>query len=139
MTGSSYTTAPQRTGWTGLVSFAAFMMMMLGFFQAIEGLAAIVNDDFFKVRPSGLVINVDYTVWGWAHLLLGVLIFLAGVGVLSGNFIARIVGVALAVLSAIANLLFSAAAPGWAIVLITVDVLVIYALTVHGHEMEGTV
>ena len=139
MTGSSYTTAPQRTGWTGLVSFAAFMMMMLGFFQAIEGLAAIVNDDFFKVRPSGLVINVDYTVWGWAHLLLGVLIFLAGVGVLSGNFIARIVGVALAVLSAIANLLFSAAAPAWAIVLITVDVLVIYALTVHGHEMEGTV
>jgi hypothetical protein len=139
VTGNSATTAPHRTGWTGLVWFAAFMMLMLGTFQAIQGLAAVINDDFYTVSPNGMVLHLDYSVWGWAHLLLGVAIFLAGVGVLSGNVLARTVGVVLAILSAIVNLLFAAAAPGWAILLISLDVLVIYALTVHGREMADTV
>jgi hypothetical protein len=129
-------TAPRRTHWTGLVGFAAFMMMMLGVFQAIEGLAAIFNDEFYAVAPSGLVVNVDYTVWGWVHLLLGVAIFLAGVGVLSGNVLGRTVGVVLAGCSAVLNMLFAEAAPVWAAIIITIDVFVIYALVVHGREME---
>ena len=127
---------PRRTHWTGLVGFAAFMMMMLGVFQAIEGLAAIFNDEFYAVAPSGLVINVDYTVWGWVHLLLGIGIFLAGIGVLSGNVMGRTVGVILAGLSAVVNLAFAQAAPVWAAIIITIDVFVIYALIVHGREME---
>src|SRR4051812_12690365 len=62
---------PRRTHWTGLVFFAAVMMILLGFFQAIEGLAAIFNDDYYHVTQSGLLVNVDYSVWGWVHLLLG--------------------------------------------------------------------
>ena len=127
---------PRRTHWTGLVAFAGFMMMMLGVFQAIEGLAAIFNDEFYAVAPSGLVINVDYTVWGWVHLLLGIAIFLAGIGVLSGNVLGRTVGVVLAVCSAILNMLFAEAAPVWAVIVITIDVFVIYALVAHGREME---
>jgi hypothetical protein len=129
---------PRRTHWTGLVGFAAFMMMMLGVFQAIEGLAAIFNDEFYAVAPSGLVVNVDYTVWGWVHLLLGIAIFLAGIGVLSGNVMGRTVGVILAGLSALANLVFIEAHPLWSVVIITVDVLVIYSLTVHGRELKDT-
>ena len=64
--------APRRTHWTGLVGFAAFLMILLGVFQAIEGLAAHLQQRLLRVRPNGLVVHVDYTVWGWTHLLLGV-------------------------------------------------------------------
>ena len=64
---------------------------------------AIFDDGFYHVRPAGLVVNVDYTVWGWTHLLLGVVIILAGVGVLAGNILARTVGVILAGFSALAE------------------------------------
>ena len=132
--GSYSSEAPSR--WTGLVVFAAFMMWLLGFFQAIAGLAAIVNDDYYKVATARLLIVSNYTTWGWIHLVLGVLIFLAGIGVMSGNPLARGVGVGLAGLSAISALAFSAAAPVWAVVVIVVDVLIIYALTVHGGAMR---
>jgi hypothetical protein len=129
---------PPPTGWTGWVVFASAMMLLLGTFQAIEGLVAIFDDGYYRVTQSGLVVNVDYTVWGWTHLLLGVLIVISGVGVLAGNLVARTVAVILAVLSAIANLLFIEAYPLWSVIVITVDVLVIYAVTVHGREMRGS-
>ena len=127
---------PEPTGWTGWIAFASTMMILLGTFQAIQGFVAIFDDGYYGVTESGLVIEVDYTVWGWTHLLLGVLIVIAGIGVLAGNLAARTVAVLLAGLSAIANLLFIAAYPVWSIVIITVDILVIYALTVHGREMK---
>src|SRR3954470_13098723 len=124
------------TGWVGLIAFAAAMMWLLGFFQAIAGLAAIVNEDYYKTATARLLLVHSYTAWGWVHLVLGVLIFLAGIGVMSGNRLARAVGVALAVLDAIDALAFSNAAPAWAIIVIAVDVLVVYALTVHGGVMR---
>ena len=127
---------PEPTGWTGWIAFAATMMILLGTFQAIQGFVAIFDDGYYGVTESGLVVNVDYTVWGWTHLLLGVLIVIAGIGVLAGNLAARTVAVLLAGLSAIANMLFIEAYPIWSIIVITVDVLVIYALTVHGREMK---
>ncbi|HEV7188990.1 MAG TPA: hypothetical protein VGN28_13935 [Blastococcus sp.] len=133
----SYAGAPGRTHWTGLVGFAAFLMILLGCFQAIEGLTAIFNDSVYHVRPNGLVVHVDYTVWGWTHLLLGVAIVLAGIGVLSGSVVGRTVGVVLAVISTIVNMVFLTAAPGMALVIIMLDVFVIYALIVHGGEMAN--
>ena len=134
----AYGNSPDPTGWTGWVVFAAFMMIMLGSFQAIEGLVAIFKDDFYHVRPSGLVISVDYSAWGWVHLLLGALIVLAGVGILAGNVLARTVGVILAGLSALLNLAFIEAYPIWSVIIIAIDVLVIYALTVHGRELRDS-
>jgi hypothetical protein len=134
----AYGNSPDPTGWTGWVVFAAFMMIMLGSFQAIEGLVAIFKDDFYHVRPSGLVISVDYSAWGWVHLLLGALIVLAGVGILAGNVLARTVGVILAGISALLNLVFIEAYPIWSVIIITVDVLVIYALIVHGRELRDS-
>jgi hypothetical protein len=126
----------QPTRWTGLVVFAACMMWLLGFFQAIAGFAAIVNPDYYKTAPERLMLVGSYTAWGWIHLLLGVLVFAAGVGVMSGNALARGVGVVLAGLSAISALAFSTASPVWAVIVIVLDVLVIYALTVHGGAMR---
>jgi len=132
----AYGRGPAPTAWTGWVVFAAFMMMMLGFFQAIEGLVAIFNKGFYHVSSNGLVLHVNYNVWGWVHLLLGALIFVSGVGVLAGNVAARAVGVIFAGLSALLNLVFIEAYPIWSVLIITVDVLVIYALTVHGGELR---
>jgi hypothetical protein len=81
---------------------------------------------------------VDYTAWGWFHLLLGALLILCALGVVAGNIIARTVAVVLAGLSAIANLLFIEAYPFWSIIVITVDILVIYAVTAHGRELKGS-
>ena len=127
---------PDRTRWVGWLYFGAAMMFLIGFFQVIEGLAAIVNDNFTKVTPNGLVVRVDYTVWGWVHLALGVAIFLSGLGVLTGRLAARVVGVALAVVGAVINLAFLPAQPAWGVILVTVNVLLIYALTVHGGELR---
>jgi hypothetical protein len=133
-TGATYD-AP--TGWTGWVAFASTMMVLLGTFQAVEGLVAIFDDGYYRVTQGGLVVSVDYTAWGWAHMLLGLLIVISGIGVMAGNLAARTVGVILAGLSAIANVLFIEANPLWSMIVITVDVLVIYALTVHGREMKS--
>ena len=125
------------TAWAGWVAFGGVMLIMLGAFQVIEGLVALVDDGFYRVRSDGLVVNVDYNTWGWIHLLIGVIGVLAGVGLLAGNMAARIVGVGIAGLSALANLLFISAYPLWSAILITIDVVVIYAIVVHGRELKG--
>jgi hypothetical protein len=127
----------EPTGWVGWIIFAGIMMVMLGTFQAIEGLVAIFNDKYFVVPRSGLVVSVDYTTWGWVHLLLGILVAGAGLGVMAGQMWARVIGILLAVVSAIVNIAFLAANPVWSTILIAVDILVIYALTVHGKETKA--
>ena len=128
--------APPPTAWAGWVVFAGVMLMMLGVFQAIEGLVAIFDDGFNLVRPSGLVVNVNYNTWGWVHLFIGVVAVLAGLGLLSGNMVARVVGVVVAFLSAVANIAYISAYPVWSAILITIDVIVIYAIIVHGRELK---
>jgi hypothetical protein len=126
------------TAWSGWAAFAGIMLVMLGCFQAIEGLVAVFDDGFYRVTSGGLLVNVDYTAWGWTHLLLGLLIAVSGLGVLSGNVAARAVAVVLAGISALVNLAFIEAYPVWSVIVITVDVLVIYALTVHGGELRDS-
>jgi hypothetical protein len=124
----------QPTGWYGWVVFGAIMMGMAGAFHAIAGLVALFDDGYYLVRESGLVVSVDYTTWGWVHLGLGVLLVAASVSLISGRMWARVVGVAVASLSAVVNLAFLAAYPLWATLMITLAVLVIYAIVVHGKE-----
>jgi uncharacterized membrane protein len=130
-------TRPEMTRWAGWVVFAAIMMILLGAFQAIEGLVAIFDKGYYLVGPEGLVVNVDYTAWGWVHLILGVAAVAAGFGLIAGNMAARVVGVVVAVLSAILNLAFLAAYPVWSTIVITLDVIVIYAIVVHGRELKS--
>jgi hypothetical protein len=112
-------------------------MMMIGFFQAVVGLTALFKDEYFLVGNNGLLVSVDYTAWGWTHLILGIITVAAAVGVLSGKIWARAWGIAMAMIGAVVNLAFLAAYPIWSVVLITLDVLVIWALTVHGRETRS--
>ncbi|WP_422656601.1 DUF7144 family membrane protein [Nocardioides sp.] len=125
------------TGWAGWIAFAAAMMLLLGVFHLIAGLVALFKDDYYVVGSSGLVLSVDYTAWGWIHLLGGGVMCAAGLGLLVGQMWARVVAVLLAMLSAIANLVFLAANPIWSTIMITLAVLVIWAVTVHGSEMKN--
>jgi hypothetical protein len=129
---------PERpeTGWAGWVRFAAFLMILNGSIQALEGFIALVNPDYYRVTSSGLAVSINYTGWGWIHLIIGVALFASGMGVLSGNLLARIVGIVFVGINALTALVFLEAAPGWGIVMITLDVVVIYALTVHGSEVR---
>jgi hypothetical protein len=127
--------AEERSGVAaGFSVFAAIMMMMLGIYQAIAGLVALVNDEFFVVGEEW-VFKFDATTWGWIHLLIGIVVALAGAGVLTGAVWARTVGVALALLSGLAAFAWLPWYPIWALVLIALDVFVIWALTAHGRDV----
>jgi hypothetical protein len=128
---------PEPTGWTGWIVFAGTMMIVVGIIHIFQGLVALFNDDYYLVAKSGLTIHLDYTGWGWTHVILGVLVAAAGLGLYSGRMVARIVGVAIAVLSLLVNFAFIAAYPFWSTIVIAVDVFVIFALTVHGKEMKS--
>ena len=119
----------RRLDWaSGWSLFAAVIMITVGIFSALDGLAAIIKDQFFLV-VSNYAFKVDVTVWGWIHLVLGILLVVVGYFVLQGSDWARGVGIGLAVLSAIANFLALPYYPLWAILIITLDVLVIWGLS----------
>jgi hypothetical protein len=123
------------TGWVGWGYFAGFMMMMLGVFEGIAGLAAIFKDNFYVATENSLLV-FNYTAWGWISLVLGILLLMAGLELLRGAMWARVLAIFLAGLSLIANMSFVEAYPIWSITMMVVDVLVIYALTVHGAELR---
>jgi hypothetical protein len=125
------------TGWAAWVTFAGVMLALVGLFHVMAGFAALFQDQTF-VAPSGeLLISVSYDTWGWAHIVLGVV----GIGpaylLLRGNMVGRVLGIVIAALSALTNIAFLAAQPVWALLIIGIDVLVIYGITVHGGELRS--
>jgi hypothetical protein len=117
----------------GFTVFAAIMMLMVGVFQALQGLIAIFENEFY-VQTRNYLFQFDATTWGWIHLVLGLLVAFAGWGLLSGQTWARVVGITLAALSATANFLFIPYYPFWSLLIITLNIFVIWALTAHGRE-----
>jgi hypothetical protein len=130
------TSRSETSGWAvGFTVFAAVMMLMVGAWQALAGLIAIFENEFY-VTTRNYIFELDATTWGWIHLVLGLIVAFAGWGVLSGQTWARIVGITLAALSATANFLFIPYYPFWSILIIAVDILVIWALASHGREFR---
>ena len=116
------------SGWAvGFSAFAGAIMILIGIFHFFSGLGAVINDDFFVVSKN-YAFDVDVTGWGWIHMILGVIIFAAGLGIFSGATWARVVGITLAIISAIANFFYIPYYPGWALLIIALDIVVIWAL-----------
>jgi hypothetical protein len=128
---------PPASPWVGWIAFAGTMMALLGTFHIFAGLVALFNDDYYLVGRSGLLVDVDFTTWGWVHVIGGLAVILAGVGVFAGQVWARTVGVVIALVSALVNLAFLSAYPLWSLIMITLDVVVILALTVHGSDIKN--
>jgi len=83
----------ESTMWAGWTVFAASMLGLVGFFHVIQGLVAIFEDDYYLVTKRGLTVNVDFTTWGWTHILAGAIVLLAAFGLVRGQMWARVVGV----------------------------------------------
>lgn len=128
---------PEPTGWVGWIAFASVMMIMLGIFHAFQGLIGLFQNDYYLVGPNGLTIHMNYTAWGWTQLIVGLIVLGAGAGIVTGQMWARVVGTLVALGSAIVNVAFLSAYPIWSTMMITFDVLIIWALTVHGREMKS--
>ncbi|WP_116450356.1 DUF7144 family membrane protein [Blastococcus litoris] len=133
--GDARRTAGPVTAWAGWVVFGGFVLVLLGTFQIVQGLVALADDGFYAVTSDGLLVDVDYDVWGWVHLAIGVVAVLTGIGLFVGNTVARVVAVGIAALSALVNLAFLPAYPVWSALVVVLDVLVIYAVVVHGREV----
>jgi hypothetical protein len=118
----------------GVSVFAGTLMVLIGILHAIQGVVALVNDTFFVVGAKW-TFSFDVTTWGWAHLLIGIVVAFAGFFVFRGAVWARTVGVLLAVVSAVVNFTWLPYYPVWALVVIALDVLVIWALTIHGRDV----
>jgi len=129
---SSESRDPEVSGWAvGGIAFAATIMVMIGVFQAIAGIVAIVDDTFYVVGKN-YTFEMDTSAWGWIHLILGVLVGLSGFYLFARRAWAAIVALTLAMLSAIANFFFIPYYPWWAIIIIALNVWVIWALTRPG-------
>jgi hypothetical protein len=120
-------------GPTGWVIFAAVMMMVIGFLNFFYGLAAVVNDQVVVVGGHGAII-ADLTTWGWLTLILGVLLLLTAFGLFVGSGWARGTAIVLVALNAIGQVWIFPAAPLWAFIVIILDVIIIYNLTVRWAE-----
>ena len=128
------TQRPQQpvSGWaTGGITFAATMLLLIGAFQVIAGIVAIVDDEFYVVVRS-YTFNLDTTAWGWIHLALGVLMVLAGFGLIRRATWAGVTALFLCVLSAIDNFFFIPYYPFWSLLIIGLNVWVIWSLTRPG-------
>ena len=115
----------------GGITFAATMAVLVGTFQAMEGLAALFNDDFYLVTRN-YAFDIDISAWGWIHLIIGVAMFAVGFGLYKRALWAIIAGIAVAMLSALSNFFFIPYYPIWALLLIGLNVWIIWSLTRPG-------
>jgi hypothetical protein len=114
----------------GMATFAGVMMIVTAVFNGIEGLVALFRNEVYVVAPQ-YIFAFDLSTWGWVHLFVAIIVGVAGVGVMSGRLWGRLVGIAFALLSMIANFLFIPYYPVWSLLIITLDVFVIWALCVY--------
>ncbi len=122
-------TRQRSSGWmVGFTAFAAFMMMLIGSFQIAIGVVAVFNQDFYVTTPN-YVFAFDVGVWGWIHLLWGIVVLAAGIAVLRGSVWAATLGSVIAAISAVQAFLFLPYEPFWSIIVIALSVMVIWALT----------
>ena len=126
--------APDVTLWLGWVLFIGILLFAAGVVNAIQGLVALFDDNFYLTSASNLAIDVNYTAWGWALLVLGAALVAAGGGVALGYAWARVVGVVVAAINTLTNLAFAGAYPAWTVLAVAFNVLAIYALVMHGAE-----
>jgi hypothetical protein len=118
----------------GLVFFAAILLLMVGFFNMIYGIAAIANSHVFVANAHYVFANLR--TWGWITLIIAVLQLVAAGGILAGNQLARWFAVAVLALNAIDMMFFVPAYPFWALTIIAVDVVALYGLCAYGSRQN---
>ena len=116
--------------WTGWVAFGGMMLLVIGSINIFQGVVAWVANEKVVVVADKFV-GVDFTSWGWILVLSGVLMIAVAFGLLLGMTWARIVGIVLVALHAVAQVAWLGAYPVWSLLMITLDTIVLFALTVR--------
>ena len=125
----------RTTGWVGWIIFGGMMLMLVGALHLIYGLVAVFNDEWV-VWGNGEAVFLDVSVWGWLHVIGGAVVVLAGIGVMTGNVLARTIGVIAAAISVLLNFVSLPLYPVWSLTMIAIALLVMWALIAHGSEMR---
>lgn len=112
---------------TGGTLFAGVLMLVTGFLDIFQGIVGIAEDDVYT-HIGDYVFKFDLTTWGWIHLILGVIIAVAGFGILKGAEWGRVAGIALASLNILFQFLFLPYQPWWALFSMAISIFVIWAL-----------
>jgi hypothetical protein len=133
---SQYQADQEVSGWTVAgIAFAGSVMVLVGAFQVLAGLAAIINDDFFVVARN-YAYDLDVSGWGWIHLIVGIIALVAGFSLFARAAWAVVFAIVIAMLSALSNFFFIPYYPFWSLLVIALDVFVIWALTRPGAIRE---
>lgn len=135
-TRSSSTQREYSAGAVGLIVFAATVMIIGGVMQALQGLVALFNDTFYVVGEE-YIFEFDVTAWGWIHLLLGIVVAVAGFALLQGATWARVVAIVVASVSILVNFVWLPFYPLWSMIIIALGIAVIWALSMHGRDVLG--
>jgi hypothetical protein len=120
------------------VGFAGLLMLIIGSLDFFQGLIAVIRDKYYVLTPQQIIV-FDLTTWGWITLIWGVIVFVAGAGLLSGAGWARWTAIVVASLNFIVQLGFvgNSQYPLWALVVLALNILVLYALIVRWGAVKG--
>ena len=120
----------------GLILFASVLLLVIGCFNLIDGIAAVARSHVFIANAH--YVFGDLRTWGWITLIIGALQLLAAAGVLAGNQLARWFAVAVVGLNAIGQMFFIPAYPFWSLIIIAVDVVALWGLCAYGSRQNVT-
>ncbi|AEE44727.1 DUF7144 family membrane protein [Cellulomonas fimi] len=127
------------TAWVGWVWFGAFALLTVGLFNIVAGLVAVFQDDKVLAWSGNGVVLFDVSAWGWVHLLLGIALTALGLALFTGAAWARYTACVFVVLNLVAQFVSLPVTPWWSLTVIALDVVVLWALTVHGADVERAV
>jgi hypothetical protein len=113
-----------------MIVFAVALLVTVGIFNLIDGIAAIANSHVFIANAHYVV--GDLRAWGWVVLILGVLQLIAAIAILAGSQAARWFAVVVIGLNAIGQMLFIPAYPFWSLLIIAVDIVALWGLCAYG-------
>ena len=126
------------SGWAGWVGFAGIILIIQGIITGIQGLMAIIGPDQYYVITEENLLMFNVNGWGWWSLIIGVLLLLTGFALMAGMTWARIVAIILVALSAIGQLFLLSEQPCGSLLIIALDVLILFALTVKWNAIEAS-
>jgi hypothetical protein len=130
----------RTSAWTGWIGFAGWLMIVIGVLDFFEGLIAVIRSEYYVLTPNQIII-FDSTTWGWLTLLMGIVLVFIGWGLLSRSSWARWVAIVAITINIIGQLSYfgSASYPLWALTVLTLSIVVLYALIVRWDEVAATV
>ncbi len=133
MTSSATRSRRRNTAWSGWTAFGGAMMLVIGAFNAVGGIAALINDEVYA-QGKHVTVLFDLTQWGWIHLILGVLIAAVGIGLIQGSEWARLPAAILLMINLLSQMMVLPAYPFWALLVIAFDAVVLWAVVAHGED-----